>query len=421
MKDKNIIPKDIEEMYLKQFKNKMEDSISYEVRFYLDEKLLEDKTEKGFATFKEAEDFALDQLAIISQNEDKEPIELDRIRYEIAEVEEPSKDLFITSYFVKLVEELLDQGYSKEDVVKKLQETNSNIAKKDFEDLYEDIKAKREEVEEWQVNWYEDGEFLYSENGFKTKEEAIEYAKENYANQIDYNDRLINQEELSFDVTIADAISGKGFNRAKEKETDLDYEEEDFVEITNEELEELEKKDEIKKYFNNNEMVQLMPKELFEYFCEKNTEKAEDVVFKYRGFKIILECPFYAQDGYSILINGKGVYGLNIDELYNIMQNVDSKYQELLDEDEKLEYQVDKTKKAILSSIDKIDKNTELKFLAKIENDMDFYSDIYKEANGYRPRNEIGEFHRLMERKNPELYKKLKDLDYTEYLKLLKE
>lgn len=71
--------------------------------------------------------------------------------------------------------------------------------------------------------------------------------------------------------------------------------------------------------------------------------------------------------------------------------------------------------------ISKVDENSELKYIARIENDIDFYSDIHKDVYGYRPRNAIGELHAFLKEANPNLYEAFNELSYDAQYKLMTE
>lgn len=67
----------------KKFLNSLKAKDSYKVDFYVEGNLLEGRTENGFDTYKEAEDFAEDEIMIISQNGYEKEIPLEDITYEI--------------------------------------------------------------------------------------------------------------------------------------------------------------------------------------------------------------------------------------------------------------------------------------------------------------------------------------------------
>ena len=81
-----------EDIYNKWLRSDVDDSIktkckdSFKVEFFIEGNLLEGKTEEGFETFEEAEEFAEDEVAIISQNGIEKEIPLEDITYEITYV-----------------------------------------------------------------------------------------------------------------------------------------------------------------------------------------------------------------------------------------------------------------------------------------------------------------------------------------------
>lgn len=145
-------PKEVNEIFNK-FEQRKSLGDSYKVEFYVEGNLLEGQTEEGFESFEEAEEYAEDQVAVISQNGMEKEIPLEDITYEIV--------------------------YDSE-------------TEEDFEDSIE---------QKFIISWYEDGEYLYSQGLFDTIDEADEYAEDNFGNQVEASDdRLINQEELNYEV-----------------------------------------------------------------------------------------------------------------------------------------------------------------------------------------------------------------------------
>ena len=332
--------------------------------------------------------------------------------------------LTIVGFYMDEAKKAINLGETKEGFVKHMMSYEPKLREEFLNEIYDSVLANGK----WQILWYESGEFLYKDNQeFSSKEEAIDYAEEHFGDQLEFQGRPIYQKELDYEVKFneksltEDAISGQGYNRAKEKENSDDYEEEDFIEITNEELEALEKKEEIEKYFDNDTMVALPPKELFKEFCLNKAHDTDEIKFKYNGYNCSIEIFTYSGDGYTLNVNGKRFYSLTLDSLYETLQNIDEKYESMLSEEEKSERMLEKVRKSILESINNINANTDLKTLVKIENDIDFYSDVYKDINNFRPRWETGEFNRLIKSKNPKLFQELQDLPHEEYVKLLNE
>jgi len=73
--------------YLKWYDSKsVKCKDSFKVEFFIEGNLLEGKTEEGFETYQEAEDFAEEEVAIISQNGIDKEIPLEEIAYEITYV-----------------------------------------------------------------------------------------------------------------------------------------------------------------------------------------------------------------------------------------------------------------------------------------------------------------------------------------------
>ena len=375
----SVISKEMQEEYLKPFKNKMKDSFG--VEFYVEGNLLEGHTETGFETYAEAKEYAEDQLAIISQNGMEEEIPLENIAYNIfdeddeeidlseleakentdVEDSKPKKDslagIFIGIYLQK-ASEAITEGKSKEEFVDNCLKENEQLDKEFLEKCYESAKSTMEKDAE-------------AENA-DVEDSKVDLNKE-------------------------------------------DYSEEDFVDITEEELNNLEKEDEFSKYIYGGIMINLMPKDLFIEYC--NTNKT--LSFKYKDYDIKIEMPYSIEDGWAIYINDKSFINLTLDEVYEKLEKIDEVYEAQLSEDEKFEREVSKTENQLNALVEEVNTNPTMENVGKFEAMLEFYSDIFKDTYGFRPRTQINGFKKALNQKASELDHAFFDLDYSEQLKLM--
>ena len=189
---------------------------------------------------------------------------------------------------------------------------------------------------------------------------------------------------------------------------DYDYSEEDFEEITEEELDELSEKDEIAKYFDGKTLYDLPPFEIFEKIIKDKNQ------FQYGKYNIYIN---KENEGYYVEVNGDWFTYNNLEEIYNFLKNIDSFMQARYEENHKEEIELEKMKKSINERINALNENSTIKDVAEIESSIEVYSDIYKDVNGYRPREEIGAFHTAMKAKTP-AFEEFWNLDFEERYKL---
>ena len=76
-------------------------------------------------------------------------------------------------------------------------------------------------------------------------------------------------------------------------------------------------------------------------------------------------------------------------------------------------------KTKILAAIEKLNSSPSFENLGEVEAMIDFYSDIYKDECGIRPRNDIGYFRSLYNDEVKGLYTKWDDLSWDEHLKYM--
>lgn len=195
---------------------------------------------------------------------------------------------------------------------------------------------------------------------------------------------------------------------------DKDYEEEDFKPITEEELDKLDEQDEIGKYINGNEMNALPPKDLFKKYCIEN----EEVDLLYGKYEISIDS-FY-NDEFCLDVDGKFWAG-NFDKIYSKLENIDAELEKVISEEKKAQVELEKTKDSIINRIGALNADSTVKDIARIESSIEFYSDYHKDIEGFRPRSDIGEFYRAMERNASKALAEFEALSWDEKVKLMTE
>ena len=190
---------------------------------------------------------------------------------------------------------------------------------------------------------------------------------------------------------------------------DYDYSEEDFEEITEEELDKLSEKDEIAKYFDGKVLYDLPPFETFEKMINNGNTK-----FQYGKNNIYIN---KENEGYYIEANGDWFTYNNLEEVYNFLKDIDVFMQKRYEENHREEIELEKMKKSINERINALNENSTIKDVAEIESSIEVYSDIYKDVEGFRPRTEIGAFHTAMKEKTP-AFEEFWNLDFEKRYKL---
>lgn len=190
---------------------------------------------------------------------------------------------------------------------------------------------------------------------------------------------------------------------------DYDYSEEDFEEITEEELDDLSDKDEIAKYFDGKVLHELPPFETFEKMINNGNTK-----FQYGKNNIYIN---KENEGYYVETNGDWFTYNNLEEVYNFLKDIDVFLQKRYEENHREEIELEKMKKSINERINALNENSTIKDVAEIESSIEVYSDIYKDVNGFRPREEIASFHSDMKTKTP-AFEEFWNLDFEERYKL---
>lgn len=205
------------------------------------------------------------------------------------------------------------------------------------------------------------------------------------------------------------------------KDKSVDYDEDELKDL-DEEIENIEKKEEFEKYIENGVMHQLPPKDVLKnYFYYVLEELDEGIAeLQYGKYKVQITLPYSNADGYVLAINGRelAISG-DLDDVYNWLENIDKTYEMLLSDYEKREQQIDDLYDEILKKINNLNSESELRDLAVIESSIELYSDIYKDEYNFRPRGTIGEFYSLIKKRAPKLKEEFDELSYDEAFKLM--
>ena len=107
------------------------------------------------------------------------------------------------------------------------------------------------------------------------------------------------------------------------------------------------------------------------------------------------------------------------EETYDGIVNID---EEIKKADERQKEAVDSTEKyhdELMERVNKANDEMGIKKFAELCSSIDVYSDVYKDAYGYRPREECHEMFNLLSQNAPKLDKEYIALSYDEKLKLL--
>lgn len=206
-----------------------------------------------------------------------------------------------------------------------------------------------------------------------------------------------------------------------------DYEEEDFKPVSEVEIEELEMDERIAKYievlkYDDDDfavsaiMHSLPPKEILKEFIDNYVY---ETTVKYGKRTVVLEQPFDNDTDVKISCGGYSWGFVDFDKGYEILENLDSEMEKKYEEEHQAEIECDKLYDKIKEEISKINENSELKDVARIYNDIDFYSDIHKDVYGYRPRTEIGTLNALLREANNNLVEAFNELSFNEQWKLM--
>lgn len=231
---------------------------------------------------------------------------------------------------------------------------------------------------------------------------------------------------------LVDIISGELENKYGVRIVDAkvapeidDYDDEDYIDITEEELNAISEKEESEKYFKvlsednysiDVEIFQMPSKEEYVKFFTPYLEDKDKIHIKYGSDWITIYNnynEFYLQC-YEVWNQYK-----TFEDTYDGVVNID---EEIKKADERQKEALDSTEKyhdELLERVNKANDEMGLKKFAELCSSIDVYSDVYKDAHGYRPREECYEMFNLLSQNAPKLDKEYIALSYDERLKLL--
>lgn len=231
---------------------------------------------------------------------------------------------------------------------------------------------------------------------------------------------------------LVDIISGELENKYGVRIVDAkvapeidDYDDEDYIDITEEELNAISEKEESEKYFKvlsesnssiDVEIFQMPSKEEYVKFFTPYLEDKDKIHIKYGSDWITIYNnynEFYLQC-YEVWNQYK-----TFEDTYDGVANID---EEIKKADERQKEALDSTEKyhdELMERVNKANDEMGIKKYAELCSSIDVYSDVYKDAYGYRPREECHEMFNLLSQNAPKLDKEYLALSYDERLKLL--
>ena len=231
---------------------------------------------------------------------------------------------------------------------------------------------------------------------------------------------------------LVDIISGELENKYGVRIVDAkvapeidDYDDEDYIDITEEELNAISEKEESEKYFKvlsedncsiDVEIFQMPSKEEYVKFFTPYLEDKDKIHIKYGSDWITIYnnyIEFYLQC-YEVWNQYK-----TFEDTYDGVVNID---EEIKKADERQKEALDSTEKyydELMERVNKANDEMGIKKYAELCSSIDVYSDVYKDAYGYRPREECHEMFNLLSQNAPKLDKEYLALSYDERLKLL--
>lgn len=231
---------------------------------------------------------------------------------------------------------------------------------------------------------------------------------------------------------LVDIISGELENKYGVRIVDAkvapeidDYDDEDYIDITEEELNAISEKEESEKYFKvlsesnssiDVEIFQMPSKEEYVKFFTPYLEDKDKIHIKYGSDWITIYngfTEFYLQC-YEVWNQYK-----TFEETYDGIVNID---EEIKKADERQKEALDSTEKyhdELMERVNKANDEMGIKKFAELCSSIDVYSDVYKDAYGYRPREECHEMFNLLSQNAPKLNNEYIALSYDERLKLL--
>lgn len=231
---------------------------------------------------------------------------------------------------------------------------------------------------------------------------------------------------------LVDIISGELENKYGVRIVDAkvapeidDYDDEDYIDITEEELNAISEKEESEKYFKvlsesnssiDVEIFQMPSKEEYVKFFTPYLEDKDKIHIKYGS-------------DWITIYNGFTEFYLQCYEVWNQYKTFEDTYDGVVNIDEEIKKADERQKEALDSAekyhdelmerVNKANDEMGIKKYAELCSSIDVYSDVYKDAYGYRPREECHEMFNLLSQNAPKLDKEYIALSYDERLKLL--
>lgn len=245
---------------------------------------------------------------------------------------------------------------------------------------------------------------------------------------------------------LVDIISGELENKYGVRIVDAkvapeidDYDDEDYIEITEEELntdlseeekEAFEEEDDFSEEENespfevldedsNSIEVEIIPtpsKEEYMKFFEPYLKTKQYLNIKFGSHWITI---YNATVGFDLECGEVWLWYKTFEETYDAIVNIDEKIKEA---DERQKEALDSTEKyhdELMERVNKANDEMGIKKFAELCSSIDVYSDVYKDAYGYRPREECHEMFNLLSQNAPKLNNEYIALSYDEKLKLL--
>lgn len=233
---------------------------------------------------------------------------------------------------------------------------------------------------------------------------------------------------------LVDIISGELENKYGVKIVDAkiapevdDFEEEDYIDITEEELNAISEKEESEKYFKvlnednysiDVEIFQMPSKEEYVKFFTPYLEDKDKLHIKYGPYWISI---YNGSTGFDLGCGEVWNWYKTFEETYDGIANID---EEIKKADERQKEALDSTEKFHNELIEKVSKANDdmgIQEFARLCNSIDVYSDIYKDSHGFRPRGECHELFETLAKNAPTLDKEYIDMSFEEKLNLVKE
>lgn len=231
---------------------------------------------------------------------------------------------------------------------------------------------------------------------------------------------------------LVDIISGELENKYGVKIVDAkiapeidDYDDEDYIDITEEELNAISEKEESEKYFKvlsednysiDVEIFQMPSKEEYVKFFTPYLEDKDKLHIKYGPYWISI---YNGSTGFDLGCGEVWNWYKTFEETYDGIANID---EEIKKADERQKEALDSTEKyhdELMERVNKANDEMGIKKFAELCSAIDVYSDVYKDAYGYRPREECHEMFNLLSQNAPKLNNEYIALSYDEKLKLL--